>query len=256
MQVVIPPATRSAPIDLTPITIERPNTNKRPERRLCMMTLRSVIHALIPAGRWVFPTSVSLCTMLTVVIVTTGSTRQIVADPGAAAPPPASSPAAKLPASSSADELRAARKLFSKSCAKCHEEDGQGREKTPSEPAIPDFGDRRWQAKRTDSQLLVTILDGKGASMPAFHGKIPDGQARTLVGFIRALGSMPRRPAQSQTDDFPKRFDEFVRTAEKMPRRPGPEPADDFSRRMAELQKELDDLRKQYRELADPRPKP
>jgi hypothetical protein len=145
--------------------------------------------------------------------------------------------------------MRAARRLFRKSCARCHDEDGQGRDKPGHRQAIPDFTDRHWQQKRTNAELMVSILDGKGTRMPAFHGKISKTQARTLVGFIRAVGSMPKRPHKSPPADFPGRFDEYVRKRETMPHRPAGKSADDFSRRWDELQKEFDDLDKQYREL-------
>ena len=88
--------------------------------------------------------------------------------------------------------------------------------------------------------------------MPAFHNRISVPQVRALVDFIRAVGSMPKKRDESQPDDFPRRFDEFVRKSEAMPQRPAGSSPDAFSRRWDELQKELDDLRKQYRELAVP----
>jgi mono/diheme cytochrome c family protein len=213
-----------------------------------MIRLRADVNALISTGRVPFLTLVSLCAVFTILLLHAGAMRAVVAAPGPTAPAPTNSAAAKPPASSWADQMQAARKLFWNSCAKCHEEDGQGRQKAGSEAAIPDFTDRRWQQKRSDAELQVIILDGMGAGMPAFHNKISVPQARTLVGFIRAVGSMPK----SQADDFPRRFDEFVRKSESMPQRPAGNSPDDFSRRWDELQKELDDLRKQYRELTVP----
>jgi mono/diheme cytochrome c family protein len=115
------------------------------------------------------------------------------------------------------------RALYKQRCQRCHEADGTGNGDTP------DFTDPGWQRSRTDLQLLVSILDGKGTAMPGFRGKVTDTQGRELVSLTRAFA---RNTAEA---------------------------ADDFSARFRLLQEELESLQKQFRELSasarpDPRP--
>jgi len=103
-------------------------------------------------------------------------------------------------------------------CSRCHEPDFTG------EPdRIPDFTNRGWHKRRSDAQLLSSILEGKGGQMPAYRGRLSEGEARDLVVYIREAAGLEANSNQA-----------------------GP---DDFSRRFEELQKELEELRKQYREL-------
>jgi uncharacterized membrane protein len=52
-------------------------------------------------------------------------------------------------------------------------------------PEIPDFTDASWQTRRTNSQLLESILDGKGPDMPPSRDEISDPQGLALVAFVR-----------------------------------------------------------------------
>ena len=96
-------------------------------------------------------------------------------------------------------------------------------------PAIPDFSDRSWQQSRKDSQLIVSVLDGKGTTMPAFRGKLGRAQAADIVRFLRTL-SVPPLVASS------------------------PDDRDHFEERFRKLQEEFDDLDKQLRALREKRP--
>jgi hypothetical protein len=91
-------------------------------------------------------------------------------------------------------------------------------------PAIPNFTNSAWHAKRTDPQLVLSILDGKGTEMPPFRGKLSGEQARELVAFIRGFSSVPAKSSRT--------------------------PADDFEARFRMLEKELEDLRRQSRALS------
>jgi mono/diheme cytochrome c family protein len=104
--------------------------------------------------------------------------------------------------------------LYKQRCQRCHEADGKG------DGDAPDFTDPRWQRGRTDLQLLVSILDGKGEAMPGFRGKITDAQGRELVAFVRAFAGNNGA-------------------------------ADDFATRFRKLQEELAALQKQFRELSE-----
>jgi mono/diheme cytochrome c family protein len=122
-------------------------------------------------------------------------------------------------------------RLFQRHCAKCHHASGSGRPMRDSLSIMPDFSSRRWQASQGDAQLLASILDGKGTRMPAFRGKVTDKEARDLVARVRAFDpAAPAREADDQAADFDARF--------------------------RRLQEELDDLKRQFRELSNPSRKP
>jgi mono/diheme cytochrome c family protein len=124
-----------------------------------------------------------------------------------------------------------AEKVLPGRCARCHDADGSGRAARDSLREIPDFNNHKWQASRSDADLLVSILDGKGAHMPSFRGKVGDDEARALVASVRAFDPAPARRTTSA-------------------------PPDEFERRFRELQEELNDLKKQFREVSAPRRKP
>jgi hypothetical protein len=97
-------------------------------------------------------------------------------------------------------------------------------------PTIPDFTRRAYQKDATNAQLVVSILDGKGALMPPFRGRITEGQARDLAGYVRAFGPLQAAPAAPPAGDFEKRF--------------------------RELQNQWQELQRQLKETPDPRRKP
>jgi quinol-cytochrome oxidoreductase complex cytochrome b subunit/cytochrome c len=94
-------------------------------------------------------------------------------------------------------------------CLTCHGSDGRGTEIRASMPAIPDFRDRTWQEKMTKAELAASILDGKGTLMPAFRGRVDEGQAQDLVSYIRAFAPVPQKAATPPASDFEKRFREL-----------------------------------------------
>jgi uncharacterized membrane protein/mono/diheme cytochrome c family protein len=98
--------------------------------------------------------------------------------PHAAPPKPSSTAGAGAP-----DD----RELFRQHCVKCHGADGTGSEARRRLPKIPNFTDTSWQARRSDAELLASILNGKGKVMPSGRGKISKEQARRLVGHVRAF---------------------------------------------------------------------
>jgi mono/diheme cytochrome c family protein len=122
-----------------------------------------------------------------------------------------------------------AAQLFQQRCARCHEEDGTGTSLRDSVPQVPNFRSHGWHVARSDAQLRVAILEGKGTRMPAFAGRLSDQEARELVRRVRAFD-----PTLGRRDLTP---------------------ADDFDRRFRELQRELEDLKKQFRDLATERGK-
>src|SRR5437660_1590425 len=72
----------------------------------------------------------------------------------------------------------AVRELYQLHCVKCHGGDGTGSAARKRMPEIPDFTRASWQKRRSDARLLASILDGRGADMPAHRGKITRDQAR------------------------------------------------------------------------------
>jgi mono/diheme cytochrome c family protein len=119
-------------------------------------------------------------------------------------------------------------KLYQEHCVKCHGKDGTGAAARGIEPNIPDFTAASWQAKRSDAQLLVSILDGKGNVMPAFRAKkISEEEARRLVAHVRKFAPAKTKPGQQ----------------ERLP--PG-----SFEERYQQLERDLADLQKQFHQLS------
>src|SRR5205823_8338036 len=71
--------------------------------------------------------------------------------------------------------------LFRQRCVKCHGKEGTGRPARDRLPEIPDFTKPSWQKRRSDAQLMASILDGKGTDMPPERGEVSEEQARGLV---------------------------------------------------------------------------
>ena len=93
----------------------------------------------------------------------------------------------------------AVRELFQRRCVKCHGADGTGKPARDRLPEIPDFTKRSWQARRSDAQLVATILDGKD-EMPSWRGKISQEQARSLVAYVRAFTPATEKSGEGQQD--------------------------------------------------------
>ena len=91
------------------------------------------------------------------------------------------------------------RELFRQRCVKCHGADGTGREARDRLPEIPDFTKSSWQARRSDAQLLASILDGKD-EMPSWRDKISEEQARSLVAHVRAFTPTTEKSGQGQQE--------------------------------------------------------
>jgi mono/diheme cytochrome c family protein/uncharacterized membrane protein len=136
---------------------------------------------------------------------------------------PAAQPSAPAAAGSAAG-----RELFHQHCVKCHGADGKGSAARSLMPEIPDFTAASWQKGRSDAQLKVSILDGKGTGMPAASGKISAEQAGNLVAHVRAFGP----------------------NTEKSGKKPQEPASDDFDLSFRRLEEQLHELQKQSRELS------
>jgi mono/diheme cytochrome c family protein/uncharacterized membrane protein len=114
-------------------------------------------------------------------------------------PKPAEAPSRAEPVKPAAAEVVTApsvRELFRQHCTRCHGSDGSGSQVRHRKPELPDFTDRSWQARRSDDQLLASILDGKGKEMPPGRDKMSEEQARILVAYVRTFAA-----AERETED-------------------------------------------------------
>jgi mono/diheme cytochrome c family protein len=110
-----------------------------------------------------------------------------------------------------------AERLYRRYCASCHGDDLMGKEWREFKPDIPDFTSAAWHARRTDAQLLVSILDGKASGMPSFRRKLNEKQQRALVAFLRgAAPSAPTQKPDAAPDDFDRRFEEMERELDRL----------------------------------------
>jgi mono/diheme cytochrome c family protein/uncharacterized membrane protein len=123
----------------------------------------------------------------------------------------------------------AARELFQQRCAKCHGADGTGSPTRGPSPEIPDFTAASWQTRRSDAQLVASILDGRGNEMPAFRGRINEGQARDLVALVRVFAPTMGKPGPKKDATSAGGFEEEMRR----------------------LQKEMEELRRQFRQASE-----
>jgi mono/diheme cytochrome c family protein len=124
---------------------------------------------------------------------------------------------------------RTAEPIFRRSCTACHDADGRGNKMRALIPELPDFTSPAWQGRRSRSQLMASVLEGKGRQMPAFRDKLSAEQSRAVVDFV--LGFGPARARSPET------------------------PPNDFDARLSKLQEEFQSLQREYRALS-PRPTP
>jgi hypothetical protein len=120
-------------------------------------------------------------------------------------------------------ERKSPTRHFQQLCSRCHGNDFAGTRWRERGREMPDFTNRTWQKSRTDAQLLVSIVEGKGRHMPAFAGKLNEDTSRELVSLIRKFDPTPRQAPGAASTSFAKRY--------------------------ADLRKELDVLRKEFRAL-------
>src|SRR5262249_818471 len=93
---------------------------------------------------------------------------------------------------------------------KCHGADGTGSEARRRQPKIPNFTDPSWQVRRSDAQLLASILNGKGKVMPPWRGTISEEQGRRLVGHVRAFAPNAASPPQEEHEQHtPAKAEEY-----------------------------------------------
>jgi mono/diheme cytochrome c family protein len=128
-----------------------------------------------------------------------------------------------------ASKLSAARDIFKQLCAMCHGKDGSGKASRDQFSEIPDFTNSTWHGRRSDAQLLASVLDGKGTGMPSFRGRIKDQEANALVASVRAFGPTTRNLGKGKREQLNSA---------------------DFDERYLQLEREMSELQRQFRELS------
>ena len=87
-----------------------------------------------------------------------------------------------VPAALFADDAAA---IYKSKCATCHGPDGSGQTAVGKSMHIRDLRSADVQ-KQTDAELEKIISDGKG-KMPAYKGKVTEGDIDNLVKWIRSI---------------------------------------------------------------------
>ncbi len=104
-------------------------------------------------------------------------------------------------------------------CLKCHGANGKGSPMRDTLPEIPDFTRSRWHQKRTDGQLLASILSGKGKGMPPFERKLSKKQAQGLVTYIRLFRPGGAKTTPVREDDFDKQLRKLQKQFQRLKER-------------------------------------
>lgn len=84
---------------------------------------------------------------------------------------------------SAADDAAA---LYKSKCVSCHAADGSGDTPAGKKTGAHAFSSPEVQ-KMTDAQLIEVTEKGKN-KMPAYKGKLTDGQIKALVAYVKELG--------------------------------------------------------------------
>jgi Cytochrome C oxidase, cbb3-type, subunit III len=88
---------------------------------------------------------------------------------------------------------------FNRYCIRCHGIDGRG---VWDIPGVPDFTNARWQAYRSDGQIVRIIIEGRGAVMPPFRGTLTLEEAWAMARYLRTFdpSTTASRPDLGSTD--------------------------------------------------------
>jgi len=117
--------------------------------------------------------------------------------------------------------------IYRRYCLRCHGPKVDGISKGQKMRQLPDFTSSAWQIRRSDVQLTTSITEGKGRFMPAFGDRLQPDEIQALVRYVRGFRSPEFKTTNDETNDFDQRF--------------------------RWLQEELNELRRQFRELSHSR---
>ena len=96
--------------------------------------------------------------------------------------------------SATIDELASGRKIYAASCANCHKENGTGGKVTIEGKELDPEDLTSAKIKGfADEKIIRIVMNGvEDDGMPAFKGKLSEGEMRDVVKFIRVeLQKMP-----------------------------------------------------------------
>lgn len=82
------------------------------------------------------------------------------------------------------EERRIIAGLYNRYCIRCHGVDGRG---AWDVPGVPSFADPRWQAHRSDAQIVRVLVEGRGAIMPAFRGTLSLDEDWAMARYLRTF---------------------------------------------------------------------
>jgi mono/diheme cytochrome c family protein len=91
--------------------------------------------------------------------------------------------------SASANNARAAAKLYAKHCVSCHGTDGRSKTSKGKYSHARDLTDGQWQDEVSDERLFNSIMNGRNVrgNMPGFSDKLKTKEAESLVTLVRGL---------------------------------------------------------------------
>jgi hypothetical protein len=95
--------------------------------------------------------------------------------------------------------------LYSRYCIRCHGVNGQG---VWDIPGVPDFTNPRFQACRSDGQLVRAILEGRGAVMPPFRGTLTLEEGWGMARYLRTFLPGNEKPRSDRDNPKDKDKDE------------------------------------------------
>ncbi len=116
-----------------------------------------------------------------------------------------------------AGKLRAAGATFNTLCIACHGPDGRGMAAVRTlAPALPDFSSRDWQSSRNKSQLVTSIMEGKGTAMPPWRAQVTPELAQDLVAFVRTFGPAGSTAPTTANSEFAVRYKELQKQYDEL----------------------------------------
>jgi mono/diheme cytochrome c family protein len=147
----------------------------------------------------------------------------------------------RAPVSGSNPALEIARKTYKSLCADCHGDDGRGMEYRESGIGIPDFASKPWFQNKSNSQLKLGILLGKGEEMPPFEDELSVEQANRLVELLRSFAGLSASAVPPKFTDSNKALQKEI---------------EQFQKKWEQLADRWELEFSSLKELADKRPKP
>lgn len=133
-----------------------------------------------------FPTGFLLCALLLIIACSADQPANIAVNSSNA---PAPLPEASI------DELASGRNVYTENCASCHREDGAGGEMflDGKKIKVDDLTSTKIKGF-SDEKIIGYIMKGvEDEGMPAFAGKLSEGEMRDVVKFIRV--ELQKKPA-------------------------------------------------------------